>query len=51
MKQKYIIVKNGKVVREASGSMCKYAEQAIDTLKPDKLSGERLYLEVIIRTK
>ena len=49
--QKYIIVKDGKVVREASASACPYYEHAILNLKPDKLIGEKLYLEVIIRTK
>jgi len=47
--QKYIIVKDDKVIRSAPLGVCRYAANAIDALKPDVKRGEKLYVEVVIR--
>lgn len=47
--QKYIIVKDDKVIRSAPLGVCPYAANAIDALKPDVKRGEKLYVEVVIR--
>lgn len=47
--QKYIIVKDGKVIRTATHLEAPYADAAIKFLKPDPKAGEKLYLEVVVR--
>jgi hypothetical protein len=47
-KQKYIIVKDGRIIREADEDKAPYAAHAIIVLKPDINKGERLYVELAI---
>jgi hypothetical protein len=47
--QKYVIIKDGKVIRQATHLEAPYAGVAIAFLKPNTKKGEKLYLEVVIR--
>lgn len=47
--QKYVIIKAGKVIRQATHLEAPYAGVAIATLKPDAKKGEKLYLQVVVR--